>query len=58
MQHNPIKTLDAIHSASLQETKRIMHSEEIILFSCDTQMNRCAKALGYATPCYQESDVR
>ena len=43
-----IKTLDAFHVA----TAVLLHREEdaVVLFSHDTQMNRCARAMGLAAP--------
>jgi len=45
-----IKTHDALHLASALAYQKRLHDEKIIIFSCDRQFNRCARALGFITP--------
>ena len=44
-----VKTLDALHLATALAVKAEL-AEEVVVFSHDTGMNRCAKVLGFAAP--------
>ncbi len=44
-----IKTLDALHLATALVYKDTLLSEELVLFSHDDAMNRCAAVLGFVT---------
>lgn len=45
-----IKTLDALHIASLLIFTDVRPEETVLVFSFDSGMNRCAKALGFTVP--------
>ena len=49
-----VKTLDALHLATVilyaESLAASPESEHLLLFSHDRGMNRCAAALGFATP--------
>ena len=46
----PVKTLDALHLATLLIYKKALPVEELLLFSHDKGMNQCGLALGFTTP--------
>lgn len=50
-----IKTLDALHLASVLVLSEKLPDQEILVFSNDAAMNRCARALGFAAPLCEES---
>jgi predicted nucleic acid-binding protein len=45
-----VKTPDAVHLASAVVLSEARPEEEILVFSFDEGMNRCAQALGFAVP--------
>ncbi len=45
-----INTLDALHIASMLAFTQARPEENLSVFSYDSAMNRCAKALGYSAP--------
>ena len=45
-----VKTLDALHLASAAVFAETRINESVLIFSHDSTMNRCAAALGFATP--------
>ncbi|MFP4563340.1 MAG: PIN domain-containing protein [Spirochaetia bacterium] len=45
-----VKTLDAVHLASALVFSEARPEEELLMFSFDTGMNRCAQALGFGVP--------
>lgn len=45
-----VKTLDAVHLASASVFSEARPEEELLMFSFDTGMNRCAQALGFGVP--------
>lgn len=45
-----VKTHDALHISSALLFKELRPAENLLLFSYDTDMNRCAKALGVSVP--------
>ncbi len=45
-----VKTLDAVHLASALVFSAARPEEELLMFSFDTGMNRCAQALGFGVP--------
>ena len=45
-----IKTLDALHLSSALAFHEARQEEALLIFSYDTGMNRCAKALGFSAP--------
>ena len=48
-----VKTLDALHLASALVYAETMPAETLLVFSHDTALNRCARALGFAAPLYE-----
>jgi len=49
-----IKTLDALHLASVLVLSEKLPDQEILVFSHDAAMNRCARALGFPAPLCEE----
>lgn len=49
-----VKTLDALHLASAQVFSERFTEETVLIFSHHTGMNRCALALGFSAPFYDE----
>jgi predicted nucleic acid-binding protein len=49
-----IGTLDALHLACAHRSASNYPGETLLLYSYDTQMNLCARALGFSTPLAQE----
>ena len=45
-----VKTLDALHLASAAAFSEAEPQETVLVFSHDAEMNRCARALGFAAP--------
>lgn len=45
-----VKTLDALHLASALIFSEVRPEETVLIFSFDTNMNRCAQALGFTAP--------
>ena len=45
-----IGTLDALHLACARRCARHYPGETLLVYSYDTQMNLCARALGFSTP--------
>jgi hypothetical protein len=45
-----VKTLDALHIASVLVFTEAQNDKNVIIFSFDSGMNRCAKALGFDAP--------
>lgn len=45
-----VKTLDALHLASALVLAEKLGEEQLLLFSHDESMNRCARVLGFAAP--------